>query len=86
MSDTVEKLLSVSPEQIKQLKEEHDTFNPDELMTPEELEKQASIAGKTLGMDRGVFHEMTRAASLLERYGVNPLRKPSETVKNIRKC
>lgn len=78
MSDTVEKLLSLSPEQIKQLKEEHENFNPDELMTPEELEKQASIAGKLLGVDHGILREMKRATFLQKSYGIKSSRISSE--------
>lgn len=60
MSDTIEKLLALSPEQVDQLEEERKNFNPDELMTPEEIEKQTAIAEKTLGVNRSLLQGVPR--------------------------
>lgn len=77
MSDTIEKLLSLSPEQIDQLEEERKNFNPDELMTPEEIKKQASVAKKALGVNRSLPQEIPR----IKTFGKIP--EPVDKLTNI---
>lgn len=84
MSDTVEKLLSLSPEQIEQLKKDHEAFDPDELITPEELEKQSAIFEKVLiGANRGILHGTKHTASLLKSYGIKSSLKPFKSAYHL---
>lgn len=75
MSDTVEKLLNADPEKFKLSQEEREKLRQ---MIPEELEHQASAAGKSLGIDQGLLQEIRRIKAFQKSFGINSSYEPSD--------